>query len=345
MSWLSKHGGEVKNPKTDLVSQLSCLGAGGKFPANAERDMHRKMRSENRTIKAKIDFKQVRLTDPSTGEVSWQSFPILLPHELLKALWARGEDTFRKCIFGDMTETAVGDYWQHMENVSPWFQNHPLRRYRCRSRLAAIAPYGDEVQCYRNSEAGIISVCGWSSEFCWKAPPLMRYYALALWSEHHESPFTYTDVIAHFIASMKKLSDPNEVFPWTHKGYLFLMSGIQGDLKWLNERMQGIHNYRQNEFCSRCKCCKSHPDVYKTLPNFSYNEGDHEARDYTNVDLGQLFSPLFDMPGMTIECVLHDMMHSQYLGTGKLVNGPVLTKRYVKKYFLQVVVTYSLARV
>ena len=102
MSWLSKHGGEVKNPKTDLVSQLSCLGAGGKFPANAERDMHRKMRSENRTIKAKIDFKQARLTDPSTGEVSWQSFPILLPHELLKALWARGEDTFRKCIFGDM---------------------------------------------------------------------------------------------------------------------------------------------------------------------------------------------------------------------------------------------------
>ena len=83
MSWLSRHGGKVENPKGDLVAQLSSIGAGGKFPANAERDMHRSLCRSFRSVKAKISLKKVRLYNPSTCEVGWEDFPILLPADLV----------------------------------------------------------------------------------------------------------------------------------------------------------------------------------------------------------------------------------------------------------------------
>lgn len=329
MAWLSHHGGEVKNPKSDLVAELSSLGAGGKYPANVERDMHRKLRRACRSVRAKIQLKKVRLTNPSTGVVGWEDFPILLPEELCKAFWKLGEDTFRKCLFGGMSEQEVASYWQHMEAVSPWFQSHPARSWHCKGKLAAIAPYGDEVQCYRNSECGVISVTAWSADFAWKAHPLNRYYTIALWSEHHESLHTYNDVMHHFVESFKRLTSPTAIWPWSQKGYSFVMTGVQGDLKWLCERYN-VHNYRRNDFCSRCKVVKDDHDTYKTITNFSGQETAFELRDYSGQDLSQLFGPLFGMPGMRIECCMHDIMHSQYLGTGKALNGRVFLKKSKK---------------
>ena len=321
MSWLSQHGGKIENPTDDLVAQLSSLGGGGKFPANAERDFHRKLRRTFRSVRAKIHMKPVRLCNPSTGEIGWENFPILLPEELLKALWTRGEKTFRKCLFGDISEKDCEAYWKHIDAVCPWFTSHPAKTWHCKGKLASITTYGDEVRCYKNSECGVISVTAWCAELAWKNAPLLRYYPIACWSEHCECEFTYNDVLRHVIESLKEVTSPNRIWPWTQSGYLLAMIGAQGDLKWITERM-GMHNFRMNEFCSRCHCVKNHPqDVYLTLPNFAYEEGAHQPRDYSSVDLAERFSPLFSMPGLTVENVQHDIMHSQYLGTGKTLNG------------------------
>lgn len=331
MSWLSRHGGKIENPKGDLVAQLSSIGAGGKFPANAERDMHRSLRRSFRSVKAKISVKKVRLYNPSTCEVGWEDFPILLPADLCVALWRHGEATFRKCFFGGMTENETMAYWDHIAKVCPWFPSHPASSWHCKSRLASINMYGDEVQCYKNSECGIISVTAWAAELGWKNDPLMRYYPTAIWSEHHECSYTYNDVMKHVVESLKKLTSPTEIWPWTERGYLITFTGVQGDLKWICDRMQGMHNFRKNEFCSRCTCCKTNPDPYRTLPHFPSNEMDHMPRDYSMVDLGQLFSPILSMPGMVVELVMHDIMHSQYLGTGKALNGRVLKTMLMQK--------------
>ena len=81
-----------------------------------------------------------------------------------------------------------------------------------------------------------------------------------------------------------------------------------------------VHNFRQNEFCSRCECTKVRLVREKTLPNMSADPSTHSLRTFTQEEL-DAFSPLFRMPGMCIARVMHDVAHSQYLGSGKLCNG------------------------
>lgn len=322
IEWMKSKGGTIENMKSDIVWKFSKLGAGGKRRANCERDMHRTLKKFGRVVKAKIQWKQIRMWSHKETMVVCVNFPILLPEDLLLALWECGEHVFRRILFGKLTEQETVAYWNHVEEHCGWFADHPARRWPFRGRLASITTYGDEVNCYKNSECGVVSVCAWSSELAIKADPLLRFFPVAVWSEHEECQDTYNDVISYFVESVRKLSNPAKVWPWTKKHYLVSFTGIQGDLKWLCERMNGFHNYRRNEFCSRCECTKvDATDVQRTLPNFASNHDAHTKRDYSGIDLGQHFSPLLGLPGMCLERVMHDIMHSQYLGTGKVLNG------------------------
>ena len=320
MTWLRKNGGKT-NDKDDVISRLSTLGTSGAHPGNCERDMHRALHKVAKVLNAKIDYKPVRMWCPRTLQVVPTSCPLLLPHELLKAVWRQGEPVFRQLLFGQMSEDATKKYWDHVEKFCSWFASHPARQWHCKERLAAITSYGDEVNCYRNSECGVVSVCAWSAELAIKNDPLLRYYPVAVWSEHEECCFTYNDVIQHFAESLRQLADTSVIWPWTARHFHVTFTAIQGDLKWICDRMNGMHNFRQNEFCSRCECMKTHPNVLLTLPNFANDHGAHRERDYSHVDLAEAFSPLLGLPGMCVTRVRHDVMHSQYLGSGKTVNG------------------------
>ena len=320
LQWLSQHGGRVDNPKADLVSGLAALGAGGECPQNCERDMHRFLERVGITLRAKITTEAVRMWNPSKLEVETLRFPMILPEELCNGLWNCGTHVFRKCLFGDLSEREVESYWGHVEEHCPWFQNHPCRGWPHRGKLASVVTYGDEVQAYKNSECGILSVCAWSSELSYKNDPLLRYFLFALWSEHHECEATYDDMIRMMVRSLKRLGDPTIQWPWTRHGYLIVCTGVSGDLKWINDRMK-MHNFKANAFCSRCHCVKVHPNRLLTLPHFAEDPEAHAPRDYSGVDLGEKFSPLMSLPGMDITRVQHDVMHSQLLGSGKVVNG------------------------
>lgn len=323
LHWLSDHGGKVSDAKRDAVSQLAKLGAHGRCPQNAERDMHRALNRMAKAFKAKISRIPIRLWDPSTLEVRYENFPMILPEDICLAMWQLGPSVFRRCFFGDLRESDVALYWDNIAERCPWFQNHPAKGWQHRGRMASITTYGDEVRAYQNSECGILSIVGWSSDLSYKADPLLRYYLLALWSEHHECDHTYDDVISCLTDSLLRLTDPTVQWPWSPYGYLFVCSGISGDLKWITDRMHGVHNFRANAFCSRCECVKVREDDDRqfTLPYFPDDAAAHGLRDYTGVDMVQRFSPLFALPAMDMTMVQHDVMHSQYLGTGKIVNG------------------------
>ena len=257
--------------------------------------------------------------DPSSMEESVQKLPMILPHQLCLALWKRGENVFRRCLFGNLNDQEVEQFWNHVADKCSWFASHPAAQWPTRGRIASVGSYGDEVQAYRNSECGVVSVLGWVSEFSYLNTPLMRYFACAVWSEHHEGPNTYKDAIGHMVESFRSLLDCRNRWPWS-ESYLIAFTCAQGDLKWLTDRMNGFHNFRANDFCSRCFCQKSAPDVFATLPNFSSNPDQFGNRDYAGVDLAQRFSPLFQLP-LAIDRVQHDVAHSQLLGTGKATNG------------------------
>ena len=312
----------MRDAKKDTVSQLAKLGAGGRCPQNAERDMHRTLERMAKRFNAKMSWKPIRLWNPSTLEVCYQNFPMVLPEDICLAMWGLGPQVFRRCFFGHLRESDVALYWDNIAERCPWFQNHPAKSWQHRGRMASLSTYGDEVRAYQNSECGVLSVVGWSSDLCYKADPLLRYYLVALWSEHHECCDTYDDVISWVTESLLRLTDPSHQWPWTPYGYLFVVSGITGDLKWLTDRMH-VHNFRSNEFCSRCCCVKVRRDGDRrfTLANFADDPEAHQLRNYAGVDLAQTFSPLFALPAMDMSTVQHDVMHSQFLGTGKIVNG------------------------
>eukprot|EP00438_Fugacium_kawagutii_P035647 Skav208363 [mRNA] locus=scaffold1964:445984:447889:- [translate_table: standard] len=334
MDWLSSHGGAIKEPKTDTVARLSLLGAEGRHPGNAERDAHRALHKLTPYLDATVSYRDVRLVDPSTLEVSWGKLPMILPHDICLALWRQGEHVFRHCLFGDLRAQEIAEFWDHAFEHCDWFQQHPLSSLPDRSKLVGVSTYGDEIQAFRNSECGSVAVCAWTADLAYLNDPLLRYFPIAVWSEHHESEHTYHDVMRYVVRSFRRLGDPSAQFPWTDHGYCFAFTSAQGDLKWITERMN-LHNYRRNDFCSRCLCKKVSPNsVYETLPYFPDNHDHFGWQDYSGVDMVKDFSVLFSLP-LTVGQVLHDTCHSQFLGTGKSCNGfPVLQSKAVASKIL-----------
>lgn len=267
MQWLTYNGGKAKTG--DTVRRLSQLGTEGKHPANSERDTHRLMRKTGQYLGAAIDCKQVRLVNPATLEESYQRLPMILPHEFCLALWRCGEDIFNHCLFGKFSEAEVKSFWDHVEEKCDWFDGHPAASWPTRSRLASVGTYGGEVQAYRNSECGSVSVVAWTSELAYLNDSMTRYFPIAIWSEHHESEHTYNDCMKYVVQSFQKLGDPSSRWPWTEKGYFLCYTFAQGDLKWINDRMN-LHNFRSIYFCNRCECTKTDPmgNVYNSLTNF-----------------------------------------------------------------------------
>ena len=318
VDWLAKQGGQAK--PADFVCRLSKLATAGRNPQNAERDLHRLLHKVSLRFEADPEHVMVRMVNPWTLEVEPQLLPIFFPDTVLMALWQRGEDTFRSCLFGTMSERDVDNFWAHARRSCRWSKGLQSHNWPFQGKVASLGTYGDEIQTYKNAECGIVSVYGWSSEFGFANHAMLRYYPIALWSEHCESEFTFADIEAAMLDRWRNLTNPETVWPWSAAGYLLTFSFISGDLKWINERMGGIHNYRKNEFCSRCRCVKKDDDLFKTLPNMSDDPDAFEFRVYNNEELAGL-SPLLGLPGMCLERVLHDVAHSQFLGTGKTTNG------------------------
>eukprot|EP00435_Cladocopium_sp_Y103_P043551 s1451_g12.t1 len=162
--WLRKHGGSTN--ARDMVAKISSVGAGGRHQNNAERDLHRLLQRVSQSLDAKPETVQVRMVNPSTLEIEWQPLPVLFPEALITAFWEAGEDIFRYCLFGQMTEDETLQIWKHVEKHCSWFSTHPARGWKWKGKVASIGMYGDEIQCYRNSECGVVSVTAWTSEFC-----------------------------------------------------------------------------------------------------------------------------------------------------------------------------------
>ena len=86
-----------------------------------------------------------------------------------------------------------------------------------------------------------------------------------------------------------------------------------------------LHNYGKNNFCSRCDCVKTGPDVSATLTNFSTDADQFPPCDFSGVDMVRDHSVMFRLP-LAIERVMHDTCHSQLLGTGKTANGACVAR-------------------
>lgn len=116
---------------------------------------------------------------------------VLWPVDLARALYLRGTATFEQCFLGGR-EVDVQQYWEHRLQFDRWFQQHPSRRYPDLSKLIPISPYGDDVQTYRNSEVGSVTVVGFTADLSFKSSSLLRYWPVAVYSEYAASDRSHT---------------------------------------------------------------------------------------------------------------------------------------------------------
>ena len=327
VEWCKQVGGTVT--KNDTVGRIASLGSSGQYSSNTERDFHTLIKSYCKRLGAKIDSVPVRMFNHMEAKVEYQQMAILFPDSLADALFRAGEKVFQKTLFADVN---AADFWEHVKNHCPWYEGHPAQSYPLKSHLVPFSLYGDDISTYRNSDVGNITVLGWTSDFTWGNSAFLRYFPICVYSEHNAIPdITMPDIMSHLVPRLREMFDSSMLHTWSSSGYHFCMSSIQGDLKWIAE-MFHLHNYRANQFCSLCGCCKNHDDISMTLGDFREN-----ASHLTSApDLSDFYanrSQIFDVPGASIARVLHDVAHSQLLGTGKVANGSALVYLCERGYF------------
>ena len=100
--------------------------------------------------------------------------------------------------------------------------------------MIPLSFYGDEVAAYK-TEAGSVSVFAWTTGFSMGESPLKRYFLCKRYAEHLATQHTFSDVLEGLIPRMKKLLSLESNYPWQAKGYQFVYSSTQGDLKYLHQ--------------------------------------------------------------------------------------------------------------
>lgn len=260
-----------------------------------------------------------RMWNIAESRIETQQLPILLPSNMATALYEKGEKIFRHCLIGDVDPKQ---YWDHCATCCEWFKSHPAKDYPRKDRLIPLSFYGDDVNTYRNSEVGSVSVVAWTSDFAFKNASLLRYWPIAVFSEHTASEYTYRDIMKKVTDDVREMVDPMCLHSWSSTGYCFMMSSFQGDLKWIHQHYR-LHNYRKNMPCSFCGACKAHDNPSMQISDFR----ESAAHIGSAPDLEEFYdneAAEFHLPGANVHRVLHDCMHSQLLGTGKVANGSAL---------------------
>ena len=93
-----------------------------------------------------------------------------------------------------------------------------------------------------------------------------------------------------------------------------------------------LHHYQRNadEFCSLCSACKKHEDVRYTFTDFRETSLHKCGGRVSTLDY-MATKAIEDLPipmvhgGVALVRFLHDVTHSQLLGTSKVLNGSILT--------------------
>ena len=268
--WCQTKGGNVE--QHDLVNRISMLGTSGKYTQNCERDFHFLLKSFSKRLGVKIGAVQARLFSHATASIEWQKISVIFPDDMAKALFAKGEKIFRHTMFGDHSLNDVEYFWKHCSESCDWFKNnlHQYHNYPALSKLIPLSFYGDDISAYKGSETGSVTVLGWCSDFAYGNSSLTRYFPIAVFPEYVATEFTYEDIMKPVVDRVRDMIDPQMLHDWSTDGYAFMLSSIQGDLKFIVEQY-GLHNYRANACCSLCGAVKKDVNPSMTISDFREN--------------------------------------------------------------------------
>ena len=280
-------GGRVS--EHSILQKVSAIGTEGKHWSNCERDLQRLILKKDHALDAEIETVQVRLYNPKTEEETLQPLSMIFPDKLAAALYTTSEPLFKKLFLGDRVDPAK--YWTHCRQHAKWMEGHPAMEQTNSEKLIPMSLYGDEVQSFRNTEGGVVSVLAWCSDFSAGMASLSRYFTICVLPDHYTTGGTWTDIWKILAPRINRMCDNRVDHPWSSGGYHFTYSSTQGDLKWLLEKF-GLHNFKKNNICSWCGVCKAHENPSMTIGDFR-EEAEHRQ---TRISHEQFFHKSWSVP-------------------------------------------------
>lgn len=109
---------------TETLRDLASLASWGVHGGNVERDFHR-MIPHLYDTKLPLHAVCVECKDPDTGKIVSRELPLLLPTDVLAAIWKKQSPDLWDTLIGVDSEGAAA-FWQNFKRCNPACSHHPV---------------------------------------------------------------------------------------------------------------------------------------------------------------------------------------------------------------------------
>lgn len=259
------------------------------------------------------------------------TLPLILPHELLGALFRQGSDVWRRSVLG--APGSLEAFWQHALAHYSWTQDHPLHEHFATATCIPIAVYGDGARVTK--EDSLLAIT-WNSVISKGMESKMLICACPMTWLLETSVDDIMQVVAWSLACMSDGVYPatdHHGEPWgpgserffrkgmpIAPGYRCVLAELRGDWEWLAKALH-VPSASNTQPCLRCLCTQSGPLTWTNVSE----DAPWRATVRSTADFltSQRRSPLTHLPFST-DMVRFDVMHTVCLGVCLWVNAAAL---------------------
>ena len=316
------------------LAGLPKIGAGGRHPQNAQRDI---MRALGRPTGAPEFYKAVIPVVGADGEPTTTEHPFILPHEFFASLYAERRDDFRRCVQGDNQERA--QLWERFKKL-PLVQNHPTLGEQ---DLGQCIPIGIHADAGKFSHQDASFVITWNS-LLGQGPTIeQRFVITAIRKTQLVETGATLNAIFKVISwslncmaeGMRPIVDEDDnplpgssertslAGPW--RG---LCCQVRGDWQFYCQAFNFPQWNVAGRMCWMCQASSVSERLFWT--NFNRDAGwrrtcwDHEAYMAFLAESDSDVPELFSIKGLRLECITIDVLHCVDLGVAQHVIGNTL---------------------
>ena len=130
---------------------------------------------------------------------------MLLPHEVLHAIFISGKHQFDNILLGNLTNATIRKFWMHVKQQEPW-EHHEILHSFTEEELGKVIPFaahGDGAELYTDQEYFVWSWCSAFSFGSMFTDTLVNRFPVCVVSEmqmlHHNDPRTSENRFCRFL--------------------------------------------------------------------------------------------------------------------------------------------------
>ena len=273
------------------------------------------------------------------GVVVDGSLPLILPHELVGALYSQSRAEFMRRLAGP--DHSMFEFWERSIG-SEWFESHPHRDDIVRQPAESIGLrlHGDDAPAFHNSGIFVLQFCGVTCKLpsafarllimCIPTAVIVKgktvepLLQVLRWSFEQMAAGKYPTHDHNgnaFRRGSKRAQKAGETLAGLFR--LFYAQTV-GDWKWLKEEFRMVQHYNATECCFKCKGRKR-GNCRLNVFNFALDAGwVDETRSHAEFMAIEDKSELTSLPGFHRDTIMLDAMHLIALGVLQPATGGVL---------------------